>query len=188
MGTAAHVWSSVLILIFLLRLLQHSAVFSQEEGFQIIFLSRLVLWLFPKWLFTMMRQRTRRVTPWPFLGIGICFSGPSEAPGGAPASFCQPPGDDSSWTWVSLLCPSSNAQALCHHFVFCRVLPPDISPGHVLYPSQPHCSSSAKRACRQESSPKLPACPEYGLSPEHCSWQHILVGLKMKEDIWWLLI
>lgn len=125
MGTAARVWSSVLILIFLLRLLQNSAAFSQEEPVQIIFLSPLRSMAFSSIPVHRDEAENQNSHP-PGLspGDGICFWGPSEPAGGASASFCQPPGDDSSWTWVSVLCPSSGAPALCHHLVFCRVLPP----------------------------------------------------------------
>lgn len=180
MGTAACVWSSVLILILSLRLSQNTIVFSWEERVQIISFSPLAPPPFPPASSPWWCRELEQSTPRPCLGGGVCFSGPAA---GAPASFCQPPGEDSSWTWASLLCPPE-AFRLVSSLCLWRVLGPGCFTWACSLPRPSPLLLQPQKGCRPESCVRHPACPQCGSSPEHHSPQHILVGLKMNGDIW----
>lgn len=104
----------------------------------------------------------------------------------------------SSWTWVSLLCPSCCAPVPSHHFAFWRALPPYCFTW--TWPV-PNPSPTSESACRQESGPSCPASPQYRPSSEHSSpgaahsgwceneWRHLMtLGLIWSHHFYFIRV
>lgn len=187
MGTAVCAWSSVLLLIFSLRLSQNTIVFSWEERVQIISFSPLVPPPFPPasspWWCRELEwsaPRTGRVNPTALPGWWGVFLRPRSRS----TSIFLP----ASWSGLQLGLGLSSrppeAFWLVSSLCLWRVLRPSCFIWACPVPRPSPLLLQPQKGCRPESCVRHPACPQCGRSTEHRSPQHILVGLKMSGDIW----